>query len=169
MNKLLITWVVFTFSVISTNLLAETQVERHARLYGFGSSTTIDTPCEVDSQHTMQGYINTSVVKRFRESSNLYHDESFVNFRKIPDDIVVVEEQGFYVNDRPTSVYFFPDVREEFETVGVGCAHSFCGWLIKTMCTVKSLTGVELLAYWNKGGTLSYVLKKDFVLWEKIK
>lgn len=162
--------IVRSFIFLSFNVsAAESVVERLTRLYGISSSEEVSAPCELDDKNTMRKYIDSSVADLLHENPALFEDGSVINRHKIPGDIVVLDEQGFYVNDRPTRTFFLPEADKGFEGIGISCVYSACRWMVRTMCTVISLSGEQLLVYWGRGGELVYVLKKDFVLLEKIK
>lgn len=162
----------FLFSIsllFCANAVAvETKVERMARLYGFSSSEDITAPCELDDKHTMRKYIDSLVAEKLNENPDLFEDETIINRTKIPGDIILLDKQGVYVNDRPTGIYYLPEVIGDFENSFIPCAHSACRGMIRSICSVKSLSGDEFLVYWALDGSLSYVLKKDFVLLDKI-
>lgn len=157
------------FLLFSGLSVAETRVEKYTRLYGYASSTDISIPCQLDKHHTMESYLNDSIGKKIHENPYLFDDKQRINLQKIPRDMALIDEQGIYINNKPTDEYFLPEKSEDYRSLGIICPYGNCKWLIKTLCTVKNPAGIEMLVYRSRSGELTYVPKEDFEFLEQIK
>jgi uncharacterized protein len=137
--------------------------------------------CETDPKHTMQqiidgartqqiniGIVNGGVKSISRKDfSGPLTDGTLVDFYRIPKGIFYKPITGNYINVRPSTAYFLPEVSDEFHSFGLayGMGRYF---EFEAKCEVITRQGEVMLAFRQKSGpsrgTLHFVPRNDFEL-----